>query len=264
MKRAVLSFSGGMDSTGVLLKLLSKNVKVKAISFDYGQKHLIEIKKASELISYLKEKNYLVNHSIIKLDGLSRLLSSNLVQGGSEVPEGHYEDDNMKMTVVPNRNKIMNSIIQSIALSWANLHDKEVFIAMGIHSGDHQIYPDCRKEFRDADYDAFRIGNWNSHNVKPYTPFLNLDKFHILSQSFRICEVLNIDFDEVFKRTNTSYKPINEYSDYKSASSIERIEAFIKLGHPDPIQYADETGLVDWQTAKNHALSVLQKGQNNE
>ena len=166
----------------------------------------------------------------------------------------------MKATVVPNRNKIMSSIIQSIALSWANLHDKEVFIAMGIHSGDHEIYPDCRKEFRDADYEAFRIGNWNTNNVKFYTPFLNLDKFHILSQSYTICKLLNIDFLEVFKRTNTSYKPINDYSDYKSASSVERIEAFIKLGIPDPVQYADETGPVDWIIAKNHALTVLQEG----
>ena len=260
MKRAVLSFSGGMDSTGVLLKILSKKTKIKAISFDYGQKHLLEIKKATQLISYLNRHGYPVEHSVIKLQGLEKLLNSNLVQGGKEVPEGHYEDSNMKATVVPNRNKIMSSIIQSIALSWANLHDKEVFIAMGIHSGDHEIYPDCRKEFRDADYEAFRIGNWNTNNVKFYTPFLNLDKFHILSQSYTICKLLNIDFLEVFKRTNTSYKPINDYSDYKSASSVERIAAFIKLGIPDPVQYADETGPVDWIIAKNHALTVLQEG----
>jgi 7-cyano-7-deazaguanine synthase len=261
MKKAVLSFSGGMDSTGVLLKLLTADVEIKAISFDYGQKHLIEIKKAKQLVSYInKNCKCSLDHTVIKLQGLSKLLNSNLVRGGKEVPEGHYRDSNMRMTVVPNRNKVMSSIIQSIALSWANFTQEEVFIAMGIHSGDHEIYPDCRKEFRDADYKAFKLGNWEAEKVKLYTPFLNLNKFSILNQSLNMCHLLKINFNEVFKRTNTSYKPINDYSDYKSASSIERIEAFINLGIPDPIQYADETGPVDWVVAKNHALTVLQEG----
>ena len=260
MKRAVLSFSGGMDSTGVLLKLLALKCEVKAISFDYGQKHLIEINQAKSLIEYLKDSNIKVDHHIIKISGLSHLLNSSLVEGGDEVPEGHYEDSNMKETVVPNRNKIMASIIQSIALSWANSTQDEVFIAMGIHSGDHAIYPDCRKEFRDADFKAFNEGNWNSKLVKLYTPFINLDKFSILGQSKINCDIMRINFNEVFSRTNTSYKPIGQYSDYKSASSIERIEAFIKLGMPDPVQYADESGPVHWITAKNHALTILNKG----
>ena len=261
MKRAVLSFSGGMDSTGVLLKLLALKCKVMAISFDYGQKHLLEIYKAKLLIEYFKKNNIKVDHHIIKINGLAHLLNSSLIENGDEVPEGHYEDSNMKETVVPNRNKIMVSIIQSIALSWANSTEDEVFIAMGIHSGDHAIYPDCRKEFRDADFKAFKEGNWNSNLVKLYTPFIDLDKFSILKESRINCKLLNVKFNEVFLRTNTSYKPIGDYSDYKSASSIERIEAFIKLGIPDPVPYADESGSVDWATAKNHAINILHKGE---
>ena len=83
------------------------------------------------------------------------MLNSALVEGGDEVPEGHYEQENMKETVVPNRNKIFSSLIQAVALSIANEKNTEVHIAMGIHAGDHAIYPDCRQEFRDADYTAF-------------------------------------------------------------------------------------------------------------
>jgi 7-cyano-7-deazaguanine synthase len=72
-----------------------------------------------------------------------------------EVPEGHYAEENMKATVVPNRNKIFSSIIQAVALSIAESKDCNVDIAMGIHAGDHSIYPDCRQEFRDIDYEAF-------------------------------------------------------------------------------------------------------------
>jgi 7-cyano-7-deazaguanine synthase len=137
---------------------------------------------------------------------------------------------------------------------------------MGIHAGDHAIYPDCRQEFRDADFEAFKVGNWDSHLVSHYTPYLHTDKFGILQDGERCCEYLGLDFDEIYKRTNTSYKPIyyfqgdefgEWYSDYKSAASVERIESFIKLGRPDPVDYADETGPVSWEVAKAHVESVL-------
>ena len=277
MKRAVLSLSGGMDSSTVLLHLLANGYKVTALSFDYGQKHNVELERAQQLVDYLnnkgqKTKNPYIKHDItyqvIKLDGLSTLLNSALVEGGDEVPEGHYENDNMKATVVPNRNKIFSSIIQAVALSIATETGDEVKIAMGIHAGDHEIYPDCRQEFRDADYNAFLEGNWEGDKVKIYTPYLNGDKFDILKDGESCCECLGLDFDEVYKRTNTSYKPIfikeNEYadegiwySDYKSASSVERIESFIKLGRPDPVSYANEKGPVDYKVAKAHVEQVL-------
>lgn len=83
-------------------------------------------------------------------------------------------------------------------------------------------------------------------------------KGDILKDGVKCCEDLGVDFDEVYKRTNTSYKPFpSGNSDYKSASSVERIEAFIKLGKADPVQYEDETGVVSWETAKAHAKKIL-------
>jgi 7-cyano-7-deazaguanine synthase len=284
MKKAVLSLSGGMDSSSLLLHLLANDYDVTALSFDYGQKHRVELERAQSLVAYVNEKNCgcggkpiygTLTHQIIKLDGLSQLLNSALVTGGNDVPEGHYEQDNMKETVVPNRNKIFSSLIQAVALSIAtkNIGDdctvgQEVAIAMGIHAGDHAIYPDCRQEFRDADFDAFVIGNWDSHLVSIYTPYLEVNKFDILKDGELACQKLGLNFDEVYKRTNTSYKPIKYYyrpetnaftwySDYKSAASVERIEAFIKLGRPDPVEYADETGPVTWEVAKAHVEKVL-------
>ena len=274
-KQAVLSLSGGMDSSSLLLHLLANGYEVTALGFDYGQKHKVELERAKSLVEYLNSKDQSVIHQVIKLDGLSKLLNSTLVEGGKDVPEGHYEQSNMKDTVVPNRNKIFASLIQAVALSIATRPINEdcsigqdVVIAMGIHAGDHAIYPDCRQDFRDADFDAFIIGNWNAELVSVYTPYLEVNKFEILEDGLKACEQLGLDFDEVYKRTNTSYKPIfikhtwsdfegTWYSDYKSAASVERIEAFIKLGRPDPVAYADETGPVTWEVAKEAVEKVL-------
>jgi len=287
-KQAVLSLSGGMDSSTLLLHLLANNYQVTALSFDYGQKHKVELERAKELVEYLNKnadktlvkndfgetilhKYYKINHQIITLDGLSKLLNSALVTGGKEVPEGHYEQENMKDTVVPNRNKIFSSIIQAVALSVADKTNSEVSIAMGIHAGDHAIYPDCRQEFRDIDFKAFQEGNWGADKVSIYTPYIKVNKFEILQDGEVCCKELELDFNEVYKRTNTSYKPIQHsireslspswskrwFSDYKSASSVERIEAFIKLGRPDPVEYANEIRPVTWEEAKNHVEKVL-------
>jgi 7-cyano-7-deazaguanine synthase len=279
-KKAVLSLSGGMDSSTLLLHLLANGYEVTALGFDYGQKHRVELDRAKSLVKYLNENGQSVKHQIIKLDGLQNLLHSALVTGGDDVPEGHYEQDNMKETVVPNRNKIFASLIQAAALSIATKGDKqEVAIAMGIHAGDHAIYPDCRQDFRDADFEAFKIGNWDSELVSVYTPYLDGNKFTILEDGLACCEQLGLDFNQVYKRTNTSYKPIfiaamshtdqitgevkaltevgTWYSDYKSAASVERIEAFIRLGRPDPVNYADETGPVTWEVAKAAVEKVL-------
>jgi 7-cyano-7-deazaguanine synthase len=281
-KHVVVSLSGGMDSSTLLLRALSEFDTVTAVSFDYGQKHRVELERAQALVDYINsnfEKPIEVNgetvyatirYRQIKLDGLSALLNSALVTGGDEVPEGHYAAENMKATVVPNRNKIFSSITQAIALSIANETKEECSIALGIHSGDHDIYPDCRQEFRDADDHAFRMGNWDSDRVSYWTPYLEGNKFTILEDGEKLCEELGLDFDEVYSRTNTSYKPIRIpkvfgdettgkwYSDYKSASSVERVEAFIKLGRPDPAEYADETGPVSWEHVVAEVTKVLE------
>ena len=287
-KYAVLSLSGGMDSSTLLLHLLAYDYEVTALSFDYGQKHKVELERATQLVEYVNNNRQcgpeadqfwysLIKHQIIKIDGLAQLLNSSLVEGGSEVPEGHYAAENMKDTVVPNRNKIFSSIIQAVALSISNEKNTECIIALGVHSGDHSIYPDCTEAFRNADEYAFKVGNWNSELVNYYTPYMEGNKFTILEDGENCCKQLSLDFDEVYKRTNTSYKPIwiplpestsrveethrtkfgEWYSDYKSASSVERIEAFIKLGRPDPCSYADETGPVSWETAVSHVEQIL-------
>jgi 7-cyano-7-deazaguanine synthase len=265
-KHVVVSLSGGMDSSTLLLRCLKEYDSVTAISFDYGQKHRVELERAASLVNYLNDKEQEVTYRQIQLNGLVDLLDSALVTGGEEVPEGHYAEDNMKATVVPNRNKIFASITQAVALSVANRTGENCDIAMGIHAGDHAIYPDCRQEFRDADDHAFRIGNWEAERVGYFTPYLEGDKFTILQDGEVLCEELGLDFDEVYSRTNTSYKPIyycqgdefgEWYSDYKSASSVERVEAFIKLGRPDPAPYADETGPVTWEHVVTEVTKVL-------
>ena len=257
-KHAVVSLSGGMDSSTLLLRALSEYSSVTALSFDYGQKHRVELERAQSLIDYLASKGFNITYKQIKLDGLVDLLNSALVQGGDDVPEGHYEQDNMKETVVPNRNKMFASIVQAVALSKANATKDPVDICLGIHAGDHAIYPDCRQEFRDADDAAFRIGNWEAERVGYFTPYLDTDKLGILQNGEYLCEILEINFDDVYSRTNTSYKPFpSGNSDYKSASSVERIEAFIALGRKDPVQYEDETGPVDWEVARDSVAKVL-------
>jgi 7-cyano-7-deazaguanine synthase len=277
-KQAVLSLSGGMDSSTLLLHLLANGYEVTALSFDYGQKHNVELERAKKLVDYINsyciideesktmEYPYYVKHQRIKLAGLSELLNSALVTGGDEVPEGHYAEENMKATVVPNRNKIFSSIIQAVALSIAEQKDTECAIAMGIHAGDHAIYPDCRQEFRDADFEAFKMGNWGAEKVYHYTPYLDTDKFGILQDGEKCIKTLGLDFDTVYFFTNTSYKQIyyklEWYSDYKSASSVERVEAFMKLGRPDPVEYADETGPVSWETVVEHVKTILNNHNN--
>ena len=274
-KHVVVSLSGGMDSSTLLLRALKEYDTVTGISFDYGQKHRVELERAQSLIDYLNDnnekllaKNELgstsevmfdkVNYRQIQLNGLVDLLDSALVEGGEDVPEGHYEQDNMKETVVPNRNKMFASITQAVALSVANRTGETCDIALGIHAGDHAVYPDCRQEFRDADDAAFRIGNWDAERVGYFTPYLQGDKFTILQDGEVLCKELGLDFDEVYKRTNTSYKPYpSGNSDYKSASSVERIEAFIKLGRKDPVQYEDESGEVSWEVARASVEKVL-------
>jgi len=273
-KQAVLSLSGGMDSSTLLLHLLANGYEVTALSFNYGQKHSVELERAKELVEYINSKcedgpkenpniwKYVpVKYQVIELNGLSQLLNSALVTGGEEVPEGHYAEENMKATVVPNRNKIFSSIIQAVALSIAEQKKTECVIAMGVHAGDFSVYPDCRQEFRDADFEAFKMGNWGAEKVYHYTPYIQVMKGDILQDGLTCCNTLGLDFDEVYKRTNTSYKPMLHngvwYSDYKSAASVERIEGFINLGRKDPVSYGNESGPVSWEVAKSHVEKVL-------
>jgi 7-cyano-7-deazaguanine synthase len=254
-KIAVMALSGGMDSTGLLLNLLSDGFSIHAISFDYGQKHKIEIEKAKENISYLSEKGFKITHDIVNLNSISKLLESSLTNSEIEIPEGYYEEEQMKSTVVPNRNSIFASIIYACALSKAIKTDNEIKIALGVHSGDHAIYPDCRPEFYFALANAFEVGNWGSEKVSFYLPYLEYDKSYILRQALESTKKLGIDFDFIFSNTITSYNPdLFGKSSGKSGADVERILAFHSIGRKDPIEYVN-----DWEVVLNDALRIEEK-----
>lgn len=260
MKKAVLSLSGGLDSTCLLIHLLQKGYEVTCVSFNYGQKHSVELERAKANIQYLNYHQVhcsepQIIHHIVDLSSVMGLFNSSLINSDIKVPEGHYEEDNMKSTVVPNRNAIFSSIIYGLALSIATKEKQQVDISLGIHSGDHAIYPDCRPEFRNAIEHAFKIGNWDSELVSYNTPYLELNKTLILQDCLKNCEDLGFDFDTVLSNTITSYNPDSEgRSSGKSGSDIERIEAFINIGRKDPIEYQEP-----WEDVVEYAKSLLNK-----
>ena len=238
-KIALISLSGGIDSTSLLLNLLSNNYTTYALSFNYGQKHKIEIDKAKINISYLKDNNYTVTHKIVDISDCMNILKSSLTNSKEDIPEGHYEETNMYSTVVPNRNAIFSSILYGYALTIAkNKPKSKIYLSLGAHSGDHTIYPDCRIEFYKHIMKSFKLGNWNTDNIDLYLPYINLDKSQILKDAINSVKKLNLDFKTIFKNTITSYNPTeNGLSDGKTGSDIERILAFDKIGLKDPIKY---------------------------
>ena len=238
MIRAVMALSGGMDSTGLLLRLLADGYKVSCISYEYGQKHRIELERAKANIEYLEGEGHQVEHKIADLSSAMSLFHSALTSDDIEVPEGYYEEEQMKITVVPNRNAIFASILYGYALSVSHREDCDVDIAMGVHSGDHAIYPDCRPEFYSAIAGAFALGNWGSDRVSFHLPYIDGDKETILRDALESCSVLNLDFETIFENTISSYNPDSEgRASGTSGADIERILAFHALGREDPIEY---------------------------
>lgn len=238
MIRAVMALSGGMDSTGLLLRLLADGYKVSCISYEYGQKHRIELERAKANIEYLEGEGHQVEHKIADLSSAMSLFHSALTSEDIEVPEGYYEEEQMKVTVVPNRNAIFASILYGYALSVSHREDCDVDIAMGVHSGDHAIYPDCRPEFYSAIAGAFALGNWGSDRVSFHLPYIDGDKETILRDALESCSVLNLDFETIFENTISSYNPDSEgRASGTSGADIERILAFHALGREDPIEY---------------------------
>jgi len=188
-------------------------------------------------------------------ESITKLLHSSLTSSELNVPEGHYEEEQMKQTVVPNRNAIFASILYGYALSIALKKNEKVKIALGVHSGDHEIYPDCRPEFYDALENAFKIGNWESDKVAFYLPYLKGDKQTILRDAQESLEKLNLNFDTIFANTNTSYNPDEQgRSSGKSGADIERILAFNAIGRRDPVPYVDS-----WPKVLEHAIQTEKK-----
>ncbi len=260
MKRAVMALSGGMDSTALLMRLLADGYQVDCISYLYGQKHNIELERAQLNIKYLATKNLDVAHHIVDLSSAMMLFESSLIEGGENIPEGHYEAEQMKSTVVPNRNAIFASIVYGYALSVAYRENCNVEIALGVHSGDHEIYPDCRPEFYQALEHAFAIGNWESENISFALPYLDGDKVTILKDALNAIDTLGLNFDIIFANTNTSYNPDSEgRSSGLSGADIERILAFHKLDLVDPVEYQ-----TSWDEVLNNALMVEKQHKDKE
>lgn len=257
---AVMALSGGMDSTSLLLNLLARNMTVTCLSFDYGQKHKIELERAASLIEYLRSHAINVQHHTIDLTSATALFTSDLLNSGDEVPKGHYEEESMKATVVPNRNAVFASLLYGTALSLSTDHDEDAVVALGVHSGDHAIYPDCRPEFYRAIEHAFAIGNWGSERISFELPYLEEDKVGILNDAIQSIQQLGLNFDEVFRRTITSYEPDSSgRSNGKTGSDVERILAFHEIGRIDPIEYVSP-----WNEVLEHALSVEQQHRDEE
>ena len=254
-KTAVMALSGGMDSSSLLLHLLSKGYDVTTISFNYGQKHVIELQRAASLIDYLAQHNITVRHHVADLTSATAMFESHLLKRGDDVPRGHYEQDNMKATVVPNRNAMFSSLLYGTALSIANANQTDVEVVLGVHSGDHAIYPDCRPEFYTALEHAFAIGNWDSERISFTLPYLEMDKAGILRNAEDAINRLGLNFDEVFRRTLTSYQPDEDgRSDGTTGSDVERILAFHAIGRKDPVEY-----IKPWDDVLADALVIEQE-----
>jgi len=251
-KTAVICLSGGMDSTSLLLHLLVRGYTVFGLSFDYGQKHRLELERLAHNVIYLRQNGMEVAHETVDISILGRLYHSALTDTAWQIPEGHYEEETMKATVVPNRNAIFSAIAYGYALSIANRLKTEVALALGVHSGDHAIYPDCRPEFYEAIFHAFQIGNWDAERVSLYLPYLHGDKYDILKDAQGAIRALNLDFATIFRNTNTSYEPDQHgRASGKTGADVERILAFHKLGVPDPIEY-----IAPWEVVVEHAQAL--------
>jgi 7-cyano-7-deazaguanine synthase len=232
--KSIVVHSGGMDSTVLLYKLAAEGDDLKTLSINYGQRHAKEIDYARSLSAGLG-----VEHRVADLRSLSELLGgSALTSSEIEVPEGHYAEDNMKATVVPNR----NMILLSVAAGWA-ISSKFVRIAYAAHAGDHAVYPDCRTEFADALNAAIRLADW--HEVSLYRPFVGNTKADIVK--------LGAELNVPFESTWSCYKGLELHCG-RCGTCVERREAFHLADVPDPTNYAPGAPVVEEMVANDWKL----------
>ncbi len=215
MKTIVLH-SGGLDSTVLLYKCLKQRDEVVAVAFDYGQRHRKELEMGAALCKELG-----VEREVIQLPFLAGMPSSQT--GQLEVPEGHYAADNMKTTVVPNRNMIMIACATSVGI--VRKFNRVVFAA---HAGDHDIYPDCRKEFVDSLRGAVNLCDW--HQITLHAPFIKASKAEIVWQGQQ--------YGVPFEKTWSCYKGLDKACG-RCGTCVERLEAFSKMRIEDPLEYED-------------------------
>jgi len=216
-KKVVVIYSGGMDSYTVLHKALKQGLTPYALTFDYGQRHIKEIDVARNVCQELG-----VEHKIIDISAINQLIGgSSLTDDSIEVAEGHYQEENMKSTVVPNRNMILLSLAIGYAVS---IGAEQVYY--GAHSGDHAIYPDCRPEFVAKMNEVAAIANYEKTEI--FSPYLNSDKIGILKDGLS----MGLDYSKTWTCYNGREKACG-----KCGSCVERLEAFSANGISDPIAY---------------------------
>lgn len=216
--KAVVVYSGGMDSYTVLHKAIANGDEVYALSFNYGQKHNKELVIAAQVCRELK-----VPHKVVDITAINGLMAgSSLTTDSHEaIPEGDYENSNMKSTVVPNRNMVLLSMAIAYAVS---LEAGKVYY--GAHSGDHDIYPDCRPEFVEAMNAVSLIANYQA--VEIVAPFLKNSKGDILAAGIE----MNLDYGKTWTCYNGREKACG-----KCGSCLERLQSFSQHGLTDPISY---------------------------
>ena len=217
MKDSLLILSGGVDSTTLLYD--EQERIALAVSFDYGSKHNArEIPFAQWHCQQLG-----IPHVIIPLDFMTRYFRSSLLTGGEEIPEGHYDDENMRSTVVPFRNGIMLSIAVGMAES-----NGLQYVMMANHGGDHTIYPDCTPQFVQTFDAAAQAGTFVHIGLR--SPYTNLTKADIARRG----KALGIDYS----KTWSCYKGGNKHCG-RCGTCVERREAFAQAGIADPTEYED-------------------------
>ncbi len=222
MKTVVL-LSGGMDSVTAFHQVRREHEVVAALSFDYGSKH-----NAREIpFAKLHADRAGVPHRTIDLGFINDCFESDLLKSGGEIPDGHYAEENMKRTVVPFRNGIM----LAIACGFAESLGAEA-LAIAAHSGDHAIYPDCREPFMQGMASAMEAGTYA--RIRLLRPFIDMDKTAIARRGAE----LGIDFAETW----SCYKG-GEIHCGTCGTCVERREAFLLAGLPDPTVYRDTPAL---------------------
>lgn len=218
MNDCLLILSGGMDSTTLLYEYRERIAL--AVSFDYGSNH-----NAREIpFARLHCQRLGIEHLTISLDFMARYFDSSLLQGADAIPEGNYDDENMRSTVVPFRNGIMLSVAVGLAES-RGLHH----VMMANHGGDHAIYPDCRPAFVDAFDAAARAGTYEG--ISLLTPYTHLTKADIARRG----KTLGIDYGETW----SCYKG-QEVHCGKCGTCTERREALALADIDDTTVYASD------------------------
>ena len=226
MRKIVLSLSGGLDSSTLLSHILQEDpsTEVTALFFYYGSKHNpYEIKAFHAVVKNYNELGYKIIPKCIELNNIFKENPSNLMSGNGEIPEGHYEDETMKLTVVPGRNLIFASIMASVAES---IGAEAVYL--GVHAGDHAIYPDCRKDFLLSLHNTVLFST--EGKVKIHAPFLDMTKTEIVT--------LGLLLNTPYHLTRTCYKE-QEIPCGKCGSCRERLEAFTGNFSTDPLIYEE-------------------------